>query len=91
MEKNDKLLKGDYILREEGSRPEVYTEEHEKVLGNTEMSWTLFVDGYGKDGKRIYDPVKGKTCHQCRLEAFSSSEAGCLLCITSFKCFFFVV
>ncbi|GFY93937.1 zinc-finger domain of monoamine-oxidase A repressor R1 [Actinidia rufa] len=50
----------------EGSKPEVYTEEHEKLLGNTQMSWTLFVDGYGQDGRRIYDPVRGKTCHQCR-------------------------
>ncbi|KAM7262877.1 hypothetical protein ACFE04_000560 [Oxalis oulophora] len=50
----------------EGSRLEVYTEEHEKLLGNTEREWTCFVDGYGKDGKRIYDPVNGKTCHQCR-------------------------
>ncbi|RAL40171.1 hypothetical protein DM860_008311 [Cuscuta australis] len=49
-----------------GSKAEVYTEEHEKLLGSTEMSWTLFVDGCGKDGKRIYDPVTGKTCHQCR-------------------------
>ncbi|CAI9110075.1 OLC1v1010039C1 [Oldenlandia corymbosa var. corymbosa] len=52
--------------REEGSKPESYTEEHEKLLGSTEMSWTLFVDGYASNGKRIYDPVKGKTCHQCR-------------------------
>lgn len=80
VEKKDEL-KGDYILREDGSRPEVYTEEHDKVLGSTEMSWTLFVDGYGRDGKRIYDPIKGKTCHQCRLVAFSSSEAGCLCSI----------
>lgn len=50
----------------EGAWPEIYTEEHEKLLGNTERSWTLFVDGYDKDGKRIYDPLKGKTCHQCR-------------------------
>nr|GLL26494.1 cell division cycle-associated protein 7-like [Ipomoea trifida] len=49
-----------------GSRPEIYTEEHEKLLGSTDMSWDLFVDGYGKDGKRIYDPFRGKTCHQCR-------------------------
>nr|GMD49789.1 cell division cycle-associated 7-like protein [Ipomoea batatas] len=54
------------LLREAGSKPETYTEEHEKLLGSTKMNWTLFVDGYGKDGKRIYDPVKGKTCHQCR-------------------------
>ncbi|KAF7828772.1 cell division cycle-associated 7-like protein [Senna tora] len=49
-----------------GSKPEIYTEEHDKLLGNTEKSWTLFVDGYGKDGKRIYDSIRGKTCHQCR-------------------------
>ncbi|WOL10898.1 hypothetical protein Cni_G19657 [Canna indica] len=54
------------VLIEEGAREEVYTDEHEKLLGTCEMSWTLFVDGYDKDGKRIYDPIKGKTCHQCR-------------------------
>ncbi|KAK3011731.1 hypothetical protein RJ639_012294 [Escallonia herrerae] len=62
--KKDRSLE-DELLRE-GSRPEQYTEEHEKLLGDTNMSWTLFVDGYGKDGKRIYDPINGKTCHQCR-------------------------
>ncbi|CAA7033198.1 unnamed protein product [Microthlaspi erraticum] len=50
----------------EGARPEIYTEEHEKLLGNTERVWTCFVDGYAKDGKRMHDPFKGKTCHQCR-------------------------
>lgn len=50
----------------EGSRPEIYTEEHDKLLGDCDTSWELFVDGCGKDGKRIYDPMKGKTCHQCR-------------------------
>lgn len=54
------------ILMMENTRPEVYTEEHEKMLGDTKTEWTLFVDGYGKDGKKIYDPVRGKTCHQCR-------------------------
>ncbi|TKY70528.1 Cell division cycle-associated 7 protein [Spatholobus suberectus] len=54
------------VVIEAGSKPEVYTEEHEKLLGNTQKPWTLFVDGCGKDGKRIYDPVRGKTCHQCR-------------------------
>ncbi|KAM1149900.1 hypothetical protein ACFX2B_030135 [Malus domestica] len=44
------------ITLEEGDRPEIYTEEHEKLLGNTDKTWTMFVDGYGKDGKRIYDP-----------------------------------
>ncbi|KAL6526198.1 hypothetical protein OROMI_029838 [Orobanche minor] len=64
--KKENYLNNDDFLREEGSKPEVYTEEHERMLGSIEKSWTLFVDGYGKDGKRIYDQVKGKTCHQCR-------------------------
>ncbi|GLT55223.1 hypothetical protein SLA2020_283640 [Shorea laevis] len=50
----------------EGSQPEIYSEEHDKLLGDCKENWTLFVDGCGADGKRIYDPVKGKTCHQCR-------------------------
>ncbi|XP_047311786.1 cell division cycle-associated protein 7-like [Impatiens glandulifera] len=54
------------LMRREGVRPEIYTEEHEKLLGNTEKVWTLFVDGVGHDGKKMYDSVKGKTCHQCR-------------------------
>ncbi|EXC35386.1 hypothetical protein L484_026711 [Morus notabilis] len=65
--KKDKELGDDEsVLAEAGSKPEIYTEEHEKLLGNTDKSWTLFVDGCGSDGKRIYDSVKGKTCHQCR-------------------------
>ncbi|KAJ4843269.1 hypothetical protein Tsubulata_009872 [Turnera subulata] len=68
--KKDGLLEDEDIRVEVGSKPEVYTEEHEKLLGNTERSWTLFVDGYGKDGKRIYDQIKGKTCHQCRSVSF---------------------
>lgn len=57
---------GSSDLIEEGSKEEVYTEEHEKLLGTCEAPWTLFVDGYGQDGKRIYDQVRGQTCHQCR-------------------------
>lgn len=68
--KKGKSLRDEDIVLEEGSKPELYTEEHEKLLGNTERSWTLFVDGVGKDGKRIYDPVSGKTCHQCRSGGF---------------------
>ncbi|KAJ6419960.1 hypothetical protein OIU84_029975 [Salix udensis] len=64
--KKDGLLEDENITQEVGSKPETYTEEHEKLLGNTEKSWTLFVDGCGKDGKRIYDSINGKTCHQCR-------------------------
>ncbi|KAE9606751.1 hypothetical protein Lal_00026224 [Lupinus albus] len=62
----DENGKNGKIVIEAGARPEFYTEEHEKLLGNTERSWTLFVDGCGKDGKRIYDSFQGKTCHQCR-------------------------
>lgn len=51
---------------EEGCKEEVYTEEHEKLLGTCGTPWTLFVDGCGPDGKRIYDQVRGQTCHQCR-------------------------
>ncbi|XP_010417100.1 PREDICTED: uncharacterized protein LOC104702878 [Camelina sativa] len=65
-EKGKKTAKRGSVVIGEGARPEIYTEEHEKLLGNTERSWTCFVDGYDKDGKRIYDPFKGKTCHQCR-------------------------
>ncbi|XP_068654390.1 uncharacterized protein [Aristolochia californica] len=50
----------------EGRKPEIYTEEHDKLLGTCEAIWELFKDGYDSTGKRIYDPVKGKTCHQCR-------------------------
>ncbi|KAK6922984.1 Zinc-finger domain of monoamine-oxidase A repressor R1 [Dillenia turbinata] len=64
--KKEKAQEFDDILVEEGFKPEIYTEEHEKLLGSCETTWTLFVDGYGKDGKRIYDPVRGLTCHQCR-------------------------
>lgn len=71
--KKDGLLEDENIMQEVGSKPEIYTEEHEKLLGNTERSWTLFVDGCGKDGKRIYDPINGKTCHQCRSACFLNS------------------
>ncbi|KAL2903566.1 Cell division cycle-associated 7-like protein [Bienertia sinuspersici] len=64
--KEEKTRRTRDIVLEEGAKPEFYTEEHEKLLGHTEMPWTFFVDGYRADGTRIYDPVNGKTCHQCR-------------------------
>ncbi|KAG4993465.1 hypothetical protein JHK86_030292 [Glycine max] len=64
--KKDEFKKNGRVVIEQGAKPEVYSEEHEKLLGNTDKPWTLFVDGVGKDGKRIYDSVHGKTCHQCR-------------------------
>ncbi|XP_073128407.1 uncharacterized protein [Henckelia pumila] len=54
------------IFIPEGENPEVYTEEDEKLLGDSVANWTLNVDGYDEDGQRIYDPVEGKSCHQCR-------------------------
>ncbi|CAL9149275.1 unnamed protein product [Musa hybrid cultivar] len=54
------------ISIEEGAKEEIYTDEHEKLLGKCETTWNLFVDGYGNDGRRIYDQIRGKTCHQCR-------------------------
>ncbi|KAJ7562951.1 hypothetical protein O6H91_03G090000 [Diphasiastrum complanatum] len=47
-------------------QPEYYTKEHEVLLGSYNAEWELFKDGYGSDGVRIYDSVRGKTCHQCR-------------------------
>ncbi|XP_078151519.1 uncharacterized protein LOC144546827 isoform X3 [Carex rostrata] len=82
---NDDLTESDVALIEEGRKEELYTEEHEKLIGSCEAPWTLFVDGYGKDNKRIYDPVKGKTCHQCRygenvLEAIKNPDWMCPVC-----------
>ena len=64
--KEDKSKRSKDVVLEEGAKPEFYTEEHEKLLGDTEMPWTFFVDGCRVDGTRIYDPINGKTCHQCR-------------------------
>ena len=57
---------GKTAVIEIGAKEEIYTEEHDKLLGTCSTPWALFVDGYGKDGKRIYDQVRGQTCHQCR-------------------------
>ncbi|GAV84688.1 zf-4CXXC_R1 domain-containing protein, partial [Cephalotus follicularis] len=64
--KKGRSSKNREIRSQESSQPEIYTEEHCKLLGDCKTTWTLCVDGYGKDHKRIYDPVKGETCHQCR-------------------------
>ncbi|KAI3946031.1 hypothetical protein MKX01_024787 [Papaver californicum] len=66
-------------LIKEGERPEIYTEEHEKKLGTCKAPWTLYVDGIGTDGKRIYDAVKGKTCHQCRQKTLGH-RTHCSIC-----------
>lgn len=69
--KKDKPSKEIEIHIEEGSKPEIYTEEDMKLLGDCKETWTLMVDGYGEDGERIYDPFYGKSCHQCRYCAFT--------------------
>ncbi|KAF8406362.1 hypothetical protein HHK36_008449 [Tetracentron sinense] len=84
--KKEKSSKHQEILLGEGPKPEIYTEEHEKLLGHCKTSWTLFVDGYGKDGRRIYDPIKGKTCHQCRLSEYILARIQFLSDIDSRSC-----
>ncbi|CAA7387682.1 unnamed protein product [Spirodela intermedia] len=64
--KDKSQFRGSKISVEERAKEEIYTDEHQDLLGDREASWTLFVDGYDKNGARIYDPVRGKTCHQCR-------------------------
>ncbi|MED6109078.1 hypothetical protein PIB30_030292 [Stylosanthes scabra] len=57
---------GDEIFIPEGENPESYTEEQVKLLGDSDTVWELGVDGFDEDGYRMYDSVKGETCHQCR-------------------------
>jgi hypothetical protein len=66
------------LLRENTSE-EVYTAEHVAALGGRAAEWELFVDGYDADGLRVYDPARGKTCHQCRQKTLGrrTSCAGC--------------
>lgn len=45
---------------------EWYEDAHAKALGTAGETWTLFRDGYDELGRRIYDPVNGECCHQCR-------------------------
>lgn len=49
------------------SADEVYFQAHVDSLGTHTTPWELFVDGYDlQTGQRIYDAVRGATCHQCR-------------------------
>ncbi|KAG0530283.1 hypothetical protein BDA96_05G172700 [Sorghum bicolor] len=68
---------GKTMVIEVGAKEEIYTEEHDKLLGTCNTPWTLFVDGYGKDGKRIYDQVRGQTCHQCRQKTLGHHTSCC--------------
>lgn len=64
--KGGKVAKDVEICIPEGENPELYTKDHERVLGDSKKSWSLYEDGYDEDGQRIYDPDFGKSCHQCR-------------------------
>ncbi|XP_024532038.1 cell division cycle-associated 7-like protein isoform X2 [Selaginella moellendorffii] len=46
--------------RRRGYRPEIYTQDHEKLLGYAKEEW--------KHIGRIYDDENTNTCHQCRQE-----------------------
>lgn len=61
----------------EGENPEFYTEEHEKLLGDSQNAWILYVSGYDEDGQRIYDPDNGKSCHQCRQKTLGEHTECC--------------
>uniref|UniRef100_A0A7N0ZRH3 Zinc-finger domain-containing protein n=1 Tax=Kalanchoe fedtschenkoi TaxID=63787 RepID=A0A7N0ZRH3_KALFE len=65
--KSTKIKKSrDVVVRiKRGLKPEIYTEEDQKLLGGCETVWTLAVDGY-ENGKRVYDALNGTSCHQCR-------------------------
>ena len=69
--KEEKVVKKVKVHIPEGSKPEVYTEEHEKALGDSKTTWILYVDGYDNEGQRIYDQFEGKSCHQCRYWVFA--------------------
>lgn len=48
------------------ARVEEYSPEDMNLLGSSETVWVLTIDGYTESGQKALDPVKGKTCHQCR-------------------------
>ncbi|KAH0710752.1 hypothetical protein KY284_012179 [Solanum tuberosum] len=74
--KTDKVSTEDVEINiGEGENPEFYTEEHEKLLGDCQNAWTLYVDGYDEDGQRVYDPDNGKSCHQCRQKTLGQRTA----------------
>lgn len=75
------------IHMEEGSNPELYTEEHEKLLGDSKTPWTLFIDGYDAEGQRIYDQFLGKSCHQCRQKTLGRrTKCSCCMSISGQFC-----
>ncbi|CAM8949041.1 unnamed protein product [Rhodiola kirilowii] len=81
-EKKMKILKDVVIRVKEGPKPEVYTEEDQQRLGECGTVWTLAVDGY-KNGKRVYDQLNGKSCHQCRQKTLGQ-HTNCTKCNSGF-------
>ncbi|GFY95664.1 zinc-finger domain of monoamine-oxidase A repressor R1 [Actinidia rufa] len=53
--KKEKVVKIEEIHIKEGSKPEMYTEEDEKLLGDCKTAWVLLVDAYNANGEHIYD------------------------------------
>ncbi|PWA94244.1 zinc-finger domain of monoamine-oxidase A repressor R1 [Artemisia annua] len=77
----EKVKKDVKIVIKDGSIPEVYTEEHEKMLGDHKEPWIVGVDGYDDEGNRMYDAHDGKSCHQCRQKTLGL-RTKCLKCKT---------
>ncbi|KDD74571.1 monoamine-oxidase A repressor R1 Zinc-finger domain-containing protein, partial [Helicosporidium sp. ATCC 50920] len=69
----------DRRLLKENLNEELYGVEHVLALGRCASPWELFVDGYDKDGRRVYDPECGQTCHQCRQKTLGLRTA-CSAC-----------
>ncbi|KAL2253640.1 UNVERIFIED_CONTAM: hypothetical protein Sindi_0158700 [Sesamum indicum] len=81
MKKHPSSPAGDGICIEDKGKmkvenEEVYTSEHEKLLGYCNSLWTLFDD---QSVKRLYDSVNGITCHQCRQKTLGP-RTECSLC-----------
>ncbi|KAI3704042.1 hypothetical protein L1987_74248 [Smallanthus sonchifolius] len=63
-------------------KPEVYTEDHEKMLGDHIETRKLMVDGH--DGERNHYAYEGKRCHQCRRKT-AGIHSKCCKCETTQK------
>ncbi|KAL0386174.1 UNVERIFIED_CONTAM: Cell division cycle-associated protein 7 [Sesamum radiatum] len=81
MKKHPSTSSGDAICIEDKGKmkvhnEEVYTWEHEKLLGDCKSPWPLFDD---QNVKRLYDSVNGITCHQCRQKTLGP-RTECSIC-----------
>ncbi|XP_024521199.1 cell division cycle-associated 7-like protein [Selaginella moellendorffii] len=62
--------------RRRGYRPEIYTQDHEKLLGYAKEEW--------KHIGRIYDNENTNTCHQCRQKT-KGPRSYCKVCKTRYQ------